>query len=236
MIRFENQSNSSLDSRKTNTDYIFNCVSNNFTCTLTLSPAHHVSHLIKLLAQKMKHLPSELRLICRGRIISRLPKSTLSSLGLEVGGTYKLLVIRRHVTPAWLHITAYILCSSLPPIQIPMHASSPAADIKSEVRDLLRIPGLCLSLHLADGEPLPDGASLRDLGVRDGGRVYCRVHTEDPPPAAAVEAGRVREQIRRAEGGRGGGEAETGAAATGAEGRSELVRSGEGRAVGAGGM
>jgi hypothetical protein len=84
-------------------------------------------------------------------------------------------------------------------MRLPIRASSPAADIKRELRDLLRIFNLCLFLHRADDEPLPDGASLRDLGVRDGERVYCRIHTEDPPPAAAVDAGRVREQIRRAE-------------------------------------
>ena len=111
-----------------------------------------------------------------------------------------LLVIRRRVRPVWLRITAHVLCSSLPPMHMPMRSSSNAAAVKRELRELLRIPALCLSLHLADGEPLPDGASLRDLGVRDGERVYCRIHTENPPPAAAVEAGRVREQIRRAEG------------------------------------
>jgi hypothetical protein len=146
----------------------------------------------------MGSLSMELRLICMGRILSHHPRSSLASFGITAG-VYTLFVVRRPVTTAWLHITAHILCSSLPLIQIPMRASSPVADIKDEVRDQLRIPGLCLSLHLADGEQLPDGASLRDLGVRDGGRVYCRIHTEDPPPAAAVEAGRVREQIRRVE-------------------------------------
>ena len=115
-----------------------------------------------------------------------------------------LLVIRRRVKSVWLRITAHVLCSSLPAMDIPMLSSSTAADFKRELRELLRIPAL--SLHHADGEPLPDGASLRDLGVRDGERVYCRIHTEDPPPAAAVDAGRVREQIRRsAAGGAGEG-------------------------------
>jgi hypothetical protein len=149
----------------------------------------------------MNHLSSpEFLLVCRGMILSNEPESSLASLGLAVGDVYTLLVIRRSVTPTWLRITAYFLCSSIPPIQIPIRATRSPADLKTEVRSVLRIPGLCLSLHLADGEPLPDGASLRDLGVRDGGRVYCRIHTEDPLPAAAVEAGRVREQIRRAEG------------------------------------
>ncbi len=138
--------------------------------------------------------------------MSRRPNSSLASFGLAVGASYKLVVIRRPVKPAWLCITAYVLCSSFRPMPLPMRASSHAADVKRELRDLLRIPTLCLSLHLADGEPLPDGASLRDLGVRDGERVYFRIHTEDPPPAAAVDAGRVREQIRQAEeAGMGGG-------------------------------
>jgi hypothetical protein len=146
----------------------------------------------------MEHLPSELLLICRGRILSQRPNSSLASFGLAERGAYRLLVIRRPVRPAWLRITvtAHILCCSLPLIHVPMRSSSLVADVKRELRDMLRIPALCLSLHRADGEPLPDGASLRDLG--DGERVYCRIHTEDPPPAAAVEAGRVREQIQRA--------------------------------------
>jgi hypothetical protein len=176
-----------------------NCISNNFKCSLCLSPADRVSHLTKVLAQRMNNLPSaDLLLVCKGIVLSNQPESSLASLGLAVGDVYELLVIRQSVKPAWLRTTAYFLCSSIPPIQIPMRATRFPADFKSEVRNVLRIPGLCLSLHLADGEPLPDGASLRDLGVRDGGRVYCRIHTEDPPPAAAVEAGRVREQIRRA--------------------------------------
>ena len=106
-----------------------------------------------------------------------------------------------------------------------MRASSHVADVKHELRDLLRIPNLCLSLHRADGEPLPDGASLRDLGVRDGERVYCRIHTEDPPPAAAVDAGRVREQIKRAE-----------EAGEGEGGRSKRARLDRGAMAGAEGM
>ena len=198
----------SSDGSQTMTDYplgtfdaiTVKCVSSNWKCSLILSPADKVCHLTNLLAQRMNSLPSELRLICSGRVLSRRPTSSLASFGLATGGAYKLLVIRRPVTQTWLRITAHVLCCSLPPMQLPMHASSPAADVKREVRDLLRIPALCLSLHLPDGEPLPDGASLRDLGVRDGGRVYCRIHTEDPPPPAAVDAERVRELIRRAEG------------------------------------
>ena len=181
---------------RTSDRIIFDCVSKDFRCSLSLCPADKVSHLTKLLAESMEHLPSELLLICRGRILSQRPNSSLASFGLAARGAYRLFVIRRPVKPAWLRITAHILCCSLPTMPIPMRSSSTAADIKRELRDMLRIPALCLSLHRADGEPLPDGASLRDLG--DGERVYCRIHTEDPPPAAAVEAGRVREQIQRA--------------------------------------
>jgi hypothetical protein len=174
----------------------FECVSNNFKCSLTLGPDDTVAHLTNLLAQKMDHLPSELRLICSDSTLSRQPKSSLASLGLQVGTVYDLRVIRRPVSHTRLRITAHVLCSSLPPMQIPMHLSSYTSDVKCAVRDLLRIPGLCLSLHHTDGEMLPDGGSLWSLGVRDGGRLYCRIHTEDPPPAAAVDAVRVREQIR----------------------------------------
>jgi hypothetical protein len=168
---------------------------------LSLNPAENVFHLTNRVARTLKNLPSKLILICRGRILSRHLTSPLASFGLAAGCTYKLLVIRRPVTPTWLRITAHVLCSSFSPIPLPIRVSWRAYDIKRELRELLRIPALCLSLHRADGELLPDGASLRDLGMRDGERVYCRIHTEDPPPAAAVEAGRVREQIRRAEGG-----------------------------------
>jgi hypothetical protein len=146
----------------------------------------------------MDDLLPECLLICKGQVLSRRPEASLASFGLAMGGTYKLLVIPP-ATPTWLRLTAHILCSSFPPMGIPMLASSTAAHVKRELRDLLRIPTLCLTLHLADGEPLPDGASLRDLGVRDGERIYCRIHAEDPPPATAVDAERVREQIERME-------------------------------------
>ena len=181
------------------------CISAKFECSLCISTTEKVLCLRACLAQNVECPPEDLVLLCRGKNLSSRLNSSLASFGLAVGGAYKLLVIRRPVTPAWLRITAHVLCSSLPPMHLHMHASSPAVNVKRELRELLRIPALCLSLHLADGEPLPDGASLRDLGVRDGERVYCRIHTEDPPPAAAVDAGRVREQIRRAEGSAEGG-------------------------------
>jgi hypothetical protein len=175
------------------------CASNENECSLCLSPEDSVSKLTDLLDQNMDDLPPEYLLVCKGQILSRRPEATLASFGLAMGGIYKLLVIPP-VTPTWLRLTAHILCSSFPPMSIPMRASSPVAHVKRELRDLLRIPTLCLSIHLAVGEPLPDGASLRDLGVQDGERIYCRIHTVDPPPAAAVDAERVREQIRRMEG------------------------------------
>jgi hypothetical protein len=165
---------------------------------MTLGPDDTVAILTNLLALNVDHLPSELRLICNGKNISSNPRSTLASLGLQVGAVYKLRVIRRPVTHTWLRTTVHVLCSSFPPMQIPMHFSSSAADVKREVRYLLRIPGLCLSFHHADGKLLSDRGSLWSLGVRDGGRLYCRIHTEDPPPVAAVDAERVREQILRA--------------------------------------
>ena len=87
-----------------------------------------------------------------GRILSRRPESSLASLGLTVGGVYKILVISRPHTHQVFRITAHILCSLLPPIQIPMHASSPSINVKNEVREMLHTPALFLSLHAADGK------------------------------------------------------------------------------------
>jgi hypothetical protein len=158
-----------------------------------------VFNLAVLLSERMHCPPSELLLICKGRIISRCPTSTLAAFGFSAGGTYKLLATRRPARPVWLRLTAHFLSCSLPPTPLRMHATSPAINIKRQLRELLRIPCLSLSLHLADGEALPDGASLRDLGLRDGARLYCRIHCDDPPPAEAVEAGRVLALILRAE-------------------------------------
>ncbi len=58
----------------------FDCVSKDFRCSLCLCPAVKVSHLTKLLAESMEHLPSELLLICRGRILSQRPNSSLALL------------------------------------------------------------------------------------------------------------------------------------------------------------
>jgi hypothetical protein len=138
--------------------------------------------------------PSELLLICRGRIfiLSRRPNSSLASFGLEVGGAYKLLVIRRPGKHVWL---ASHPMSSAPPFPPRPSPCAPQADVKHELRDLLRIPNLCLSLHRADGEPLPDGASLRDLGMRDGER-----------GAGGRGGGLGRGAARRQGGGGGGGD------------------------------
>jgi hypothetical protein len=177
-----------------------NCVSNGFKCSLHVCVAETVSEFCTHLAERMQCLPSELLLICKGRIISRCPASTLASFGLCPGGTYKIFASRRPFRPVWLRLTAHILSCSLPPITLRMHATSPTINIKRQLRELLRIPCLGLSLHFADGEALPDDASLRDLGMRDGARIYCRIHSTHPPPAEAVEAGRVLEMIVRADG------------------------------------
>jgi hypothetical protein len=61
----------------------------------------------------------------------------------------------------------------------------------------------CLSIHSADGALLPTAISLRDLGVADGGRLYCRILAQEPAllpqRAVADAAAAVREQIRIAD-------------------------------------
>ena len=88
------------------------CVSNQFECSMCISTTETVLRLTTWLAQNMECPPEDLVLLCRGKKISSRPASTLASFGLAVGGTYKLLVIRRPVAPAWLRITAFVLCSS----------------------------------------------------------------------------------------------------------------------------
>jgi hypothetical protein len=183
----------------------FNCASNGFKCSLDVCLTDTIFNLAALLAERMQCLTSELLLISKGRILSRCPKSTLVAFGFTAGGTYKLLINRRPARPVWLRLTAHFLACSLPPTPLRMHATSPAINIKRQLRELLRIPYLSLSIHLSDGEALPDSESLRDLGLLDGARVYCRIHCDDPPPAEAVETGRVLELILRADPEAGGG-------------------------------
>jgi hypothetical protein len=177
----------------------FNCVTKDLICCLDVCLTDTVFEFAALLAERMQCLPAELLLICKGRILSRYPTATLAAFGLKRGGTYKLLAARHPARPVWLRITAHFLCCSLPPTPLRMHATSPIINIKRQLRELLRTPYLSLSLHLADGEELPDCASLQDLGVRDGARVYCRIHCDNPPPAEAVEAGRVLALIESAD-------------------------------------
>jgi hypothetical protein len=152
--------------------------------------------------------PSALTLICKGQVLSRHPKSSLQALGvsdaLGTTGSCKLVVLQRLSVPIWPRLQVRILGQTTKPLILRMHASSPAINVKRQIRELLRIPNLVFSLHSADGEPLPDDMSLRDLRIPDGGRLYCRIRTESPPAAVdAVQDERadaaVRELIRQME-------------------------------------
>ena len=84
-----------------------------------------------------------------------------------------------------------------------MHADSPVGSVKGRVRELLCCPIAVISLHLADGAMLQDAATMRDLGVADSRRIYCRICSEEPEPilpsAFAAAAAAVREQVRLAD-------------------------------------
>ena len=80
----------------------------------------------------------------------------------------------------------HILDTTLKPLIIRMHASSPAINVKRQIRELFHVPYLAFSLHSADGELLPDNLPLRDLHIPNGGRIYCRIRTDAPAVAADV--------------------------------------------------
>jgi hypothetical protein len=176
-----------------------------------------VRQLSARLGQQMQCPPADLVLICKGMILTNHLNSTLASLGLfkPVGFKFtpvkrcKILISRRPPGPTWIHLTTTFLCTtSLKPIFCRMHTASPIANVKRQLRELLRCPGACLSLYAGDGELLSETTSLRDLGDIDGGRLYCRILAEEPavPPApnssagaSAAAAAAVRELIRAAD-------------------------------------
>ena len=186
-------------------DRTLHCVSQNFKCSLRICSYETVLQLSQRLGEIMKRPPSELVLICKGKVISRHPMFTLEALGaFSSSSSCKLLITQRPPGPNWLLITTVFLCSSsLSPLIFCMHADSPVAAVKGRVRDLLRCPVAVFSLHLADGAALPDAATLRDLGVAYGDRIYCRIRCEEPeavpPSVLAAAAAAVREQVRQAD-------------------------------------
>jgi hypothetical protein len=106
----------------------------------------------------------------------------------------------------WLSLQVHFLDTTLKPLIIRMHASSPAINVKRQIRELFHVPYLAFSLHSADGELLPDDLPLRDLRIHDDGRLYCRICTDAPAAAADVvqdehAAAAVRVLIRQMEAG-----------------------------------
>ena len=69
-----------------------------------------------------------------------------------------------------------------------MHASSPVANVKQQLRELLRCAVASLSVYGADGALLPDTMSLSELGFSSGCRLYCRILAEEPAPLTADAA------------------------------------------------
>ncbi len=158
----------------------------------------------------MRCCPSNLIIICKGRILSRQPKSTLQELGvadaLGEKGSCKLVVLQRLSAPTWPRLQVCILGQTIKPLTLRMHASSPIINVKRQIREKLRIPNLAFSLHTVDGELLHDDLSLRDLRIPDGGRLFCRIRAEDPAVAVDADqeeqaAAAVRELIRQIESG-----------------------------------
>ena len=181
------------------------CVSQNCKFSLQVEQLETVLQLSVRLAENIKIPSSDLLLICKGRIISHHPFFSLQDLGLfTTSPECKLIVSKRPPGPVWPRIKTLFLCSnSLSPLVFRMHADSPIACVKRQLRELLRCPAAVLCLHLADGATLPDTVTLRDLGVTDGFRLYCRIRSDEsdalsPSPLVAAAA-TVREQVRQAD-------------------------------------
>ena len=190
------------ESRKNKT---FNYIAIGFKGSLHACESETVLQLSERLGKIMQCPPSELVLICKGRFISRHPMFSLEALGVfDSSPACKLVISRRPPGPTWIAITTVFLCSSsLTPLIFCIHTDSTVASVKERVRELLCCPAAVTSLHLADGAALPDSLTLRNLGVADGGRIYCRIRSDEPeplPPSAfAAAAAAVREQVVRAE-------------------------------------
>ena len=199
------QNNSNNEEETIENKKTFNCIAIGFKCSLPVCESETVLQLSERLGKIMQCPPSELILICKGRFISRHPMFSLKALGVFGSSPMcKLIISQRPPGPTRIFITTIFLCSSsLTPLVICMHADSPVASVKGRVRELLCCPIAVISLHLADGATLPDAATMRDLGVADGDRIYCRICSEEPEPiqpsAFAAAAAAVREQVRLAD-------------------------------------
>ena len=178
------------------------CVSKDFTCSLRISQHATVLQLSERLGQLMHTTPSQLVLICNDCTISRHPLFTLKDLGVFTSlRDCKVLISKKPAKSTWPRIIAVFLCSSsLSPLAFRMHSDSSVAQVKRQLRELLRCPVAVLSLHLADGAALLEVATLRELGVADGHRLYCRIWSEEPAASSLdAAAATVREQVRQAD-------------------------------------
>ena len=184
---------------------VLDCIAINFKCSLRVCESETVLQLSYRLGKLMKCSSSELVLICNGIFISRHPLFSLDALGIFASSsTCKLVISQRPPGPTWLHVTTIFLCSSsLLPLLFRMLAESTICTVKERVRELLRCPVAVFSLHLPDGSTLPDSVTLRDLGVADGDRLYCRIRSEEQEPmlpsALATAAAAVRKLVQQAE-------------------------------------
>ena len=183
------------------------CVSHGFKCSLQVSQDDTVLHLCVRLGKQMQYPPSCLVLISKGKILTSRMDATLASFGLFMpvpshatsGSCCKILVSKMPPGPEWIEFTTRFLCTtSLKPVTCRMHAESPIANVKRQLRELLRCPNASFFLYAADGNPLSDTTIIRDLKVSNGSRLYCRVLAEEPAPNAPTAA-TVQPLIREAD-------------------------------------
>jgi hypothetical protein len=200
----------SLDPAKDKaTEVTLKCAFNHQHLILKVRSNSNILQISFMIGRMLQCPHSDLVLICKGEVISRHPMFSLEDLGFSTpcssssDGSIKLLISRRPPGPTWIKFTAAFLCTtSLKPLTFRMHSASPVANVKRQVQESLRCHA-CLSIHSADGALLPTAISLRDLGVADGGRLYCRILAQEPAllpqRAVADAAAAVREQIRIAD-------------------------------------
>ena len=167
------------------------CLSENVSESFAIGLTDSVQHLCSVIADQVKCQPTDLTIICNGNKISKHLTCTLDELdiynALAKTGACKLMVLQRSSpSPKWLRIQVHTVCSTIQPLDLRVHSANLAITVKHHIRELLRNLNLVLFLHATDGELLPDDLTLRDLRIPDGGRLYCRIHTE--PPLADVDA------------------------------------------------
>jgi hypothetical protein len=186
------------------------CDFNRIRISLDVDCNQNVLQITRLIGERIQIDVPELVLAYGCRVLSQFPMSSLKSLGIlpDTKETCDIRVIRKLPPLTWLQLNATFICSSsLMPLTVSMHKESSISNVKQQIREYLRCSKAVLSLHLADGFPLPDHESLADLGLGSDthSRLFCRVHADllatTPLHAdeAAAAAEVVRQQIRQAE-------------------------------------